>query len=64
MVSFPPCKINLGLHVFGKELMAIIILRRAFIRYHGRLLEVIPAETFIFTSSGNDIAGSRIKTFA
>jgi 4-diphosphocytidyl-2-C-methyl-D-erythritol kinase len=59
MVSFPPCKINLGLSVLSKRADGYHNLETCFfpIPWHD-VLEAIPADTFMFTSSGNTIAGN------
>jgi 4-diphosphocytidyl-2-C-methyl-D-erythritol kinase len=58
MVSFPPCKINLGLSVLSKRADGFHNLETCFypLPWHD-ILEVIPAETFSFNSTGNNIAG-------
>ena len=60
MVSFPPCKINLGLSVLSKRADGYHNLETCFypLPWHD-VLEVIPAATFLFTSTGNDIAGEQ-----
>jgi len=59
MVSFPPCKINLGLSVLSKRADGYHNLQTCFfpIPWHD-VLEIIRAETFHFTSTGNTIAGN------
>jgi 4-diphosphocytidyl-2-C-methyl-D-erythritol kinase len=59
MVAFPPCKINLGLSVLSKREDGYHNLETCFysLPWHD-VLEVIPAETFSFTSTGNTIAGN------
>lgn len=60
MVSFPPCKINLGLHVTGKRPDGYHDLETCFYPVPWTdILEVIPANTFAFSSSGNEIPGMR-----
>ncbi|HEX6893088.1 MAG TPA: 4-(cytidine 5'-diphospho)-2-C-methyl-D-erythritol kinase [Chryseolinea sp.] len=59
MVSFPPCKINLGLHVLGKRPDGYHNLETCF--YHvpwTDILEIIPSKRFAFSSSGHNIPGS------
>ena len=58
MVSFPPCKINLGLSVLSKRADGYHNLETCFypLPWHD-VLEVIPAETFLFTSTGNVVEG-------
>ena len=60
MVIFPPCKINLGLSVLSKRADGYHNLETCFypLPWHD-VLEVIPAEKFMFTSTGNDIAGEQ-----
>jgi 4-diphosphocytidyl-2-C-methyl-D-erythritol kinase len=58
MVNFPPCKINLGLSVLSKRADGYHNLETCFYPLPWcDILEVIPAETFLFTSTGNDIPG-------
>lgn len=58
MVSFPPCKINLGLHVTNKRPDGYHNLETCFYPVPWTdILEVIRADTFIFTCSGNGIPG-------
>lgn len=59
MVVFPPCKINLGLSVLSKRPDGYHNLETCFypVRWLD-LLEVIPSETFSFTTSGTEIPGS------
>src|SRR5688572_32937619 len=58
MVAFPPCKINLGLSVLSKRADGYHNLETCFypLPWHD-VLEVIPAETFLFTSTGNVVEG-------
>lgn len=58
MVAFPPCKINLGLSVLSKRPDGYHNLETCFypLPWYD-VLEVIPAETFLFSSTGNTIAG-------
>jgi 4-diphosphocytidyl-2-C-methyl-D-erythritol kinase len=59
MVSFPPCKINLGLHVVAKRTDGYHDLETCFYPVPWTdILEVIPANTFAFSSSGNEIPGA------
>src|SRR5688572_17955293 len=59
MVSFPPCKINLGLHVIAKRPDGYHNLETCFYPVPWTdILEVIPANTFAFSSSGNEIPGA------
>ena len=58
MVSFPPCKINLGLHVIGKRPDGYHNLETCFYPVPWTdILEVIPANAFAFSSSGIEISG-------
>jgi 4-diphosphocytidyl-2-C-methyl-D-erythritol kinase len=58
MVSFPPCKINLGLHVLRKRSDNYHELDTCFYPIpFTDILEIIPSETFEFTSSGVPVAG-------
>src|ERR1700754_2004585 len=58
MVSFPPCKINLGLNIVSKRPDGYHDLITCF--YHVPwydMLEIIPAADFSFSSSGLPIPG-------
>ena len=59
MVSFPPCKINLGLNVIGKRPDGYHDLVTCFypVPLHD-ILEIIPSSSFSFTSSGLTIPGA------
>jgi 4-diphosphocytidyl-2-C-methyl-D-erythritol kinase len=58
MVSFPPCKINLVLHVIGKRPDGYHNLETCFCPVPWTdILEVIPANDFAFSSSGIEIPG-------
>lgn len=58
MVSFPPCKINLGLNVVSKRSDGYHNIETCFYSVPWTdALEIIPAETFSFTPSGNSIPG-------
>jgi 4-diphosphocytidyl-2-C-methyl-D-erythritol kinase len=58
MVSFPPCKINLGLHVLSKRADGYHNLETCFYPVPWTdVLEVIPSKKFSFSSSGNSIPG-------
>ena len=59
MVSFPPCKVNLGLHVINKRQDGYHNLETCFYPLPWcDILELIPSTTFAFSSSGHDIPGS------
>jgi 4-diphosphocytidyl-2-C-methyl-D-erythritol kinase len=59
MVSFPPCKINLGLSVLSKRADGYHDLETCFYPVPWLdVLEVIPAAEFEFTTSGNIIPGA------
>src|SRR6188768_490748 len=59
MVSFPPCKINLGLNILSKRPDGYHNLETCFYPVPWTdILEIIPAETLSFTSSGNAIPGN------
>jgi 4-diphosphocytidyl-2-C-methyl-D-erythritol kinase len=59
MVSFPPCKINLGLHVVNKRPDGYHDLETCFYPVPWTdILEIIPSETLEFNSSGNSIPGN------
>jgi 4-diphosphocytidyl-2-C-methyl-D-erythritol kinase len=59
MVSFPPCKINLGLSVLSKRADGYHNLETCFYPVPWMdVLEVISTDTFEFTSSGNFIPGA------
>ncbi len=59
MVSFPPSKINLGLHIVEKRADGYHNLETCFypVRWTD-ILEVIHADSFVFSSTGNTIVGS------
>jgi 4-diphosphocytidyl-2-C-methyl-D-erythritol kinase len=58
MVSFPPCKINLGLHVLSKRADGYHNLETCFYPVPWTdVLEVISSKNFAFSSSGNNIPG-------
>src|SRR5688572_12135317 len=58
MVAFPPCKINLGLHVLRKRADGYHDLETCFYPVPWTdILEVIPSNEFSFTSSGLPIPG-------
>lgn len=59
MVSFPPCKINLGLHVVSKRPDGYHDLETCFYPVPWTdILEIIPSQTLEFNSSGNSIPGN------
>jgi 4-diphosphocytidyl-2-C-methyl-D-erythritol kinase len=59
MVAFPPCKINLGLHVVRKRPDGFHDLETCFFPVpFTDVLEIIRAEELVFTTSGLDIPGS------
>lgn len=59
MVTFPPCKINVGLQVISKRPDGYHDLVTCFYPVPWTdILEIIPADDFAFTSSGNAIPGS------
>lgn len=58
MLAFPPCKINLGLHVIRKREDGYHELDTCFFPVPWTdILEVVPAATTTFTSTGFEIAG-------
>ena len=58
MVSFPPCKINLGLQITGKRLDGYHELVTCFYPVPWLdVLEVIPAASFSFSTSGIELPG-------
>jgi 4-diphosphocytidyl-2-C-methyl-D-erythritol kinase len=58
MVHFPPCKINLGLHVIAKRADGYHNLETCFYPIPlTDILEIIPANAFSFVASGNSIPG-------
>ncbi len=58
MVSFPPCKINLGLHVLRKRSDGYHELETCFYPVQWTdILEIIPSDDFLFETSGNTIPG-------
>lgn len=59
MVAFPPCKINLGLHILRKRSDGYHDLETCFFPVPWTdMLEIIPASTLSFTSSGLQIPGT------
>ncbi len=59
MVSFPPCKINLGLHVIRKRNDGFHDIETCFYPLpYSDILEVIPEQQFGFTTSGLNIPGN------
>jgi len=59
MVGFPPCKINLGLSILRKRSDGFHDLETCFVPVPwSDMLEIIPASTFSFSSSGLDIPGN------
>lgn len=59
MVSFPPCKINLGLHILRKRTDGYHDIETCFYPVPWTdILEIIPAQTLTFTSSGHTIPGA------
>jgi len=59
MVAFPPCKINLGLHILRKRPDGYHDLETCFLPVPwSDMLEIIPAATFAFTTSGVTIPGN------
>jgi len=59
MVAFPPCKINLGLHIVNKRADGYHNLETCFYPVPWTdILEIIPADTVEFISSGNTIPGN------
>ncbi len=58
MVSFPPCKINLGLHILSKRADGYHDLETCFFPIPWTdILEIIPSHVLTFTSSGANIPG-------
>lgn len=59
MILFPPCKINLGLHVLGKRADGFHELESLMYQIpFTDILEIMPAEQFSFVSGGLPIPGS------
>jgi 4-diphosphocytidyl-2-C-methyl-D-erythritol kinase len=59
MVSFPPCKINLGLHIIRKRADGFHDLETCFYPVPWTdILEIIPADILSFTTSGTVIPGN------
>ncbi|HVM88524.1 MAG TPA: 4-(cytidine 5'-diphospho)-2-C-methyl-D-erythritol kinase [Puia sp.] len=59
MVSFPNCKINLGLHITGKRADGYHNLETIFYPINLKdIIEIIPSEKFQFNSSGSRVNGS------
>ena len=58
MLSFPPCKINLGLHVLAKRADGYHAIETCFYPVPwSDILEVIRADKFAFTASGITVSG-------
>jgi 4-diphosphocytidyl-2-C-methyl-D-erythritol kinase len=59
MVSFPPCKINLGLHITGKRPDGYHTIETCFypVPWHD-VLEIVPAQDFSFSVSGHPVPGA------
>ncbi len=58
MVSFPPCKINLGLHVVSKRGDGFHDIETCFYPLPlTDILEIIPAPDFSFFAVGNKCSG-------
>ena len=59
MVSFPPCKINLGLHIVGKRPDGYHNIETCFYPVPWTdALEVVPARDFSFSVSGDPVPGA------
>lgn len=59
MVAFPPCKINLGLHILSKRTDGYHALETCFYPVPWTdILEVIPSDTLSFSCSGEAIPGN------
>lgn len=59
MIYFPACKINLGLHILRKRADSYHDIETVMLEIpFSDVLEVIPSETFSFTSSGLEIPGT------
>lgn len=59
MVAFPPCKINLGLHILHKRTDGYHALETCFYPVPWTdILEVIPSDTLAFSQSGDAIPGN------
>ena len=59
MVSFPPCKINLGLNVINKRPDGYHEIATCFYPVPWNdILEIVPAKDFTFAASGDPIPGA------
>lgn len=59
MICFPPCKINLGLHITGKQSDGYHTIETCFYPIPWTdILEIIPADTFAFNCSGYSLPGN------
>lgn len=59
MVSFPPCKINLGLHVTSKRADGYHDIATCFYTVPWNdILEIVPAKDFKFSMSGDPVPGA------
>lgn len=60
MISFPPCKINLGLNVISKRPDGYHEIETCFYPVPWTdILEIIPSDVLTFTNSGNSIPGEK-----
>jgi 4-diphosphocytidyl-2-C-methyl-D-erythritol kinase len=59
MISFPPCKINLGLNIISKRADGYHDIETCFYRVPWQdILEIVPSKDFLFSSSGIPIPGA------
>src|ERR1700722_13401238 len=59
MISFPNCKINLGLHITSKRLDGYHNVETIFFPIHLKdVIEIIPSSNFEFTVSGLNVIGN------
>ena len=59
MISFPPCKINLGLNIISKRADGYHDIETCFYPVPWTdILEIVPSKEFSFTSSGTPIPGA------
>jgi 4-diphosphocytidyl-2-C-methyl-D-erythritol kinase len=62
MILFPPCKINLGLHILNKRADGFHNLDTLMYQLpFTDVLEIIPSDNFVFQSSGLEIPGDEIN---
>jgi 4-diphosphocytidyl-2-C-methyl-D-erythritol kinase len=65
MIFFPPCKINLGLHILSRRDDGYHEIETGMLEVPFRdILEIVPSDSFAFTSSGLEIPGTENSCIA